>query len=259
MIDQSEAFSSITSGAFEPWKATALSQLRDRLSAPSDFPCVFSQNAFSREKVLFSFVPDLTSGGFEIATEDLRAYVRLSRAWDGSVANAEPLLMVFCPQTVRGETIEDFHRIGWQILQRWHDVDPSPWPEGVSMDPNSPFWSMCFDGMQLFVNMSNPCHHVRRSRNLGDAFTFVINPRERFDIVAGDNEHGRRVRTHIRHRVEKYDGIPHALQLGSYEAGELEWCQYGIVEDNRERLDRCPFEQRVTVRELATRSGVHRP
>jgi N-omega-hydroxy-L-arginine synthase len=101
---------------------------------------------------------------------------------------------------------------------------------------------MCFNGMPLFCNMSNPAHRVRRSRNLGEHFILVINPRERFDIFAGDSPSGRQVRSNIRNRIARYDGTPHSLQLGSYGNGGVEWSQYGLIEDNIERTDKCPFK-----------------
>jgi len=82
-------------------------------------------------------------------------------------------------------------------------------------DPMAPYWSMCFAGMQLFINFSSPAHRQRKSRNLGRHFLFIVNPRERFDIVAGDTPEGNRVRQVIRDRAEAYDGIPHAPSGGN--------------------------------------------
>jgi N-omega-hydroxy-L-arginine synthase len=219
------------------------SQLSARLNPPSEFPCLFSQNAFRRELLLFSFVETLSQDDLRQAAKDLSDYIAICRQWDGSLSSAQPLIMAFSPEAAPSVSLEEYHQIGWKVLQFWHDGDPSPWPNEVARDAHSPFWSMCYDGMQLFVNMSNPAHRVRKSRNLGDYFLFIINPRERFDIVAGDTDEGRKVRSRIRDRIEKYDGISHCLQLGSYEAGEIEWWQYGIIEENKERHDRCPFHQ----------------
>ncbi|WP_210247596.1 YqcI/YcgG family protein [Salinarimonas soli] len=244
MIEQRHLTDILNAAGQPAWKRVALRQIEERLTPPSDFPCVFSQSAYSRQKIRFSFVPDLSDASINAARQDLEAYVALSREWDGTVGNAEPLLMLFCPQTVRAASVDGYHAIGWRVLQAWHDADSHAWPADVSTDPHSPFWSMCFAGMQLFVNMSNPAHTSRRSRVLGDGLVFVINPRERFDIVAGDNVQGRRVRANIRARIERYDGLAHCPQLGSYEAGEIEWWQYGLLDENRERQDRCPFAVR---------------
>lgn len=175
------------------------------------------------------------------SVDALSEYVALSRTWDGNVNTARPLVVAFSKECIHTERLEDYHRFGWRVIQFWHERDSSPWPKEVALDPYLPFWSMCHSGMQLFVNMSCPAHQRRMSRNLGDHFVFVVNPRERFDYVAGNNPEGRRMRSHIRERIEAYDGLAHCSQLGSYEAGEIEWRQYGIVEENRSRTDRCPF------------------
>ncbi|MEU6153402.1 YqcI/YcgG family protein [Actinosynnema sp. NPDC047251] len=222
------------------WSRTAFGEIADRLTEP-DFPCVFSKNAFRKQIVQFLFVPDAGSDGIRHLADGLLEYVELSRRWDGRLDSASPLVVVFGPAAVNARSVADYHAFGWQVLSALHDLDPAGWPEGIGTDPDSEGWSMCFDGMPLFVNMSNPAHRVRRSRNLGGHFALVVNPRERFDVFAGDTPSGRRVRANIRERVERYDGTPHSWQLGSYADGELEWRQYGLIEENAERTDRCPF------------------
>jgi FPC/CPF motif-containing protein YcgG len=223
------------------WQRNCFEQLAARLTPPSEFPCIFSQNAFGRGLLLFSFVKDVSEQSLKQAAEDLSAYVELSRRWDGKVSTARPLVVAFSREAASANDVASYHDIGWRILQSWHELDREPWPKDVATDPHSPFWTMCYAGMQLFVNMSNPAHVRRRSRNLGDNLLFIVNPRERFDIVAGETPEGRRVRQRIRDRIERYDGLSHSPQLGSYNAGEIEWWQYGVIEENRERTDRCPF------------------
>ena len=231
--------------ALEPWKAAQFAEVKKRLNPPSDFPCMFSQTAFRRGNILFSFVDDLSEDNVSRGASDLSDYVQRSRVWDGTLNTAQPLLVVFNPAAVSAADNDEYNNIGWWVLQRWHEIDAGCWPAEVASDPGSPFWTMCFDGMQLFVNMSNPAHAQRRSRNLGPALTLVINPRERFDIIAGDNPTGRRVRQRIRDRIESYDGQPHSPDLGSYQAGELEWPQYGLPETNDPRNDTCPFKMKA--------------
>lgn len=224
------------------WHLRVAENLSDKLGQGSAFPCTFAKNSAKRELVLFGFVESLSKSDLKKASTALRKYVELCSTWDGKISTAHPLVMAFAPDIGAGGSVEDFHKIGWDTLQFWHDNDPAPWPESVSQNPNAPFWSYCFAGTQLFVNMSSPAHKVRKSRNLGDSLMLIINPRERFDIVAGDTPAGRQVRHTIRTRIEKYDGQPHAPQLGSYEAGEIEWWQYGITETNLKRTDTCPFQ-----------------
>ncbi|MFE6052614.1 YqcI/YcgG family protein [Kitasatospora sp. NPDC056446] len=222
------------------WRRNALRDVGARLTDPG-FPCVFARNAYRKGLLRFVFADDGGPRGIEQLGTGLTDYVQLSRRWDDTLDTAYPLVAVFAPDAVPTSSLAGHHAFGWRVLQDLHARDPEPWPEGVGKDPESASWSLCFNGMALFVNMSSPAHRVRRSRNLGRHFALVINPRERFDVFAGDTPSGRKVRANIRGRIGRYDGTPHAPQLGSYGAGALEWLQYGLVEENRDRTDRCPF------------------
>jgi FPC/CPF motif-containing protein YcgG len=232
------------------WKYRMAGQIVATIAA-EEFPCVFSQVACRNQRIQFAFVDDLEPASLARSGADLAAYLDAASRWDGRVSTAQPLIMVFDPERIRGETIEDYHAVGWKMLQYWHDNDPDPWPDGVALDPHSPYWTMCFAGVQIFVNMSNPAHVTRRSRRLCDGLALVINPRERFDKVAGDNGPGRRVRRLIRDRVHAYDGLAHSPVLGSFEAGDIEWRQYGLMDDNESRADRCPFRLRLGAKSSA--------
>lgn len=223
------------------WHRAVLNHLELRFGSDSGFPCVFSKNAFRKKILKFIFVENVEPRGIQHLAEGLKEYVEISNDWEGTLDTAYPLLVAFSLDAISAGTVEDYHAFGWDVLQKLHEVDSAPWPEKVANDPESQHWSMCFNGMPLFFNMSNPAHQVRQSRNLGEHFILVINPRERFDIFAGDNPGGRKVRSNIRGRIGRYDKSPHASQLASYGAGGIEWWQYGLVEENVERTDKCPF------------------
>ena len=242
LIAQSELARPGHSGA--DWHGAVLADLAQRLTPPSGFPCTFSQNAFRRELTRFIFVEGDTPADRAATRADLSAYIAEARGWDGQVNTARPLVIAFSPAAVPPGDLASYHAFGWRILQDWHDNDPAPWPEDVSRDPDTPYWSMCFDGMQLFVNMSAPAHVTRKSRNLGRHFLFIVNPRERFDVVAGETPDGARVREVIRARAEAYDGLPHAPVLGKFLKGELEWPQYALPDDNENFPSACPFRPR---------------
>jgi FPC/CPF motif-containing protein YcgG len=227
------------------WHRAVFDEISSRL-LDRDFPCVFSKNAFRKQILQFIFVEDVARGGIHHLGEGLEEYVELSRRWDGRLDSASPLIVAFSLDVVNARSVDEYHTFGWQVLHALHEIDPAPWPTEVARDPGSTAWSMCFNGMPLFCNMSSPAHHVRRSRNLGVHFVLVVNPRERFDIFAGDTPSGRKVRSNIRARIARYDGTPHSVQLGSYGAGALEWHQYGLIEENTERTDRCPFTPRTS-------------
>ncbi|PRW62197.1 YqcI/YcgG family protein [Actinopolyspora mortivallis] len=233
----------VSAGA-EGWHRDAFNDIAARLTS-RDFPCIFSRNAFRKRILKFLFVEDITERGIRHLAEGLTEYVDISEEWDGNLDTSYPLVAAFSPDILGDRhSVADYHAFGWEVLQKLHEVDPAPWPEEIGKDPESGTWSMCFNGMPLFCNMSNPGHRARRSRNLGRHFTLVINPRERFDIFAGDTTSGRNVRSNIRNRVERYDGLPHSWQLGTYGSESLEWQQYGLLEENTERTDKCPFRFR---------------
>lgn len=231
-------------GTLSGWKAQTALQVLSILRSEDEFPCFFSRNACNREKLMFSFVESLDPADLDGAAVDLAAYLKRAAAWDGDVSTAEPLVMQFSPEQVHANTVAAYHEMGWQVLQHFHDNDPGAWPEGVSVEPASPFWSMCFDGVQIFVNMSVPAHEKRRSRYLGSALTLIINPRERFDLVAGDNPRGRLVRDRIRARIARYDGQPHSSLLGHYLTGDIEWWQYGLPDTDSVEVGQCPLRVR---------------
>jgi len=190
---------------------------------------------------MFSFVEDISDAAISAAGRDIKEYGALSRRWNGKLNSAVPLVMAFSQKAADFDQLSDYQTFGWNTLQDLHLRDPSPWPENVARQVHSPFWSFCHSDMQLFVNMSIPAHEKRLSRNLGQHFLFIINPRERFDIVAGDTPEGNKVRAQIRRRCQAYDGHPHAPVLGSYEKGELEWIQYALPEENGAPPMACPF------------------
>lgn len=223
------------------WHTKVLLDLGQRLGSGSAFPCPFSRNAFQKNLLHFIFVEGDDETSYRHLAQGLAEYVELSRDWDGDLNTAYPLLVAFSTEAITAKTVEEYHEFGWTVLQRLHELDPMPWPDDVGVDPDTPFWSMCFNGMPLFSNMSNPAHRIRRSRNLGEHFILVINPRERFDVVAGDTSAGRKLRASIRARIAAYDEAEHCRQLGTYGSGAVEWQQYGIIEENSERADQCPF------------------
>lgn len=224
------------------WKGEAVQDIKARLESDAGFPCVFSKNAFKKGLILFHFVESACPADIALLAKALREYVEISKNWDGTLATSYPLIVTFSNRAFSADTLEDHQRFGWEILQKLHENDFSTWPEDIAQSPEQQTWSMCFAGMPIFCNMSSPHHKIRRSRNLGRHFKMVINPRERFDVFAGETPAGRKARANVRNRVEKYDGMSHAPQLASYQAGGLEWQQYGLPDTNQRTTSECPFK-----------------
>lgn len=242
LITQAETSSS----ELPDWQRLAAVEIQETISA-TGFPCVFSRNACRKGLIRFAFVDNDSDASFERLATSLREYVDISSRWDGRLDSAYPLVVVFSLDATAGrDGLDAHHAYGWRALQRLHALDREPWPEEVPTSPRDPDWSMCFAGTQLFINMSSPHHALRRSRSLGRHLVMVINPRERFDVFAGNTTSGRNTRTKIRQRIERYDGMPHAPQLGWFGTGSLESAQYGLPDDNFAVSAPCPFQHRAT-------------
>lgn len=239
LISQADASSS----QLPDWQRLAAVEIQETISDPG-FPCVFSRNACRKGLIKFAFVDDDSSASIDHLANALQQYVEMSRNWDSRLDSAYPLVVVFSHEAISNQgNLAAHHAFAWHVLQQLHALDPDPWPSAVPTSPTHPEWSMCFAGMQLFVNMSSPHHIARRSRDLGRHLVMVINPRERFDVFAGNTPSGRNTRSKIRERIERYDGMPHAPQLGWFGTGSLEWTQYGLPDSNVTVPAQCPFHQ----------------
>lgn len=223
------------------WQAEAVNDVTRKLQDPA-FPCIFSRNAHKKKLIGFIFVNSWDEQGVRHLSEGLRDYVRISQDWNGKLDEAYPLIVFFSSDAISARDIPSYQEFGWQVLHELERIDQIPWPANVSRDPFDSSWSMCFNGMQLFCNMSTPEHKNRRSRSLGRYFAIVINPRERFDVFAGDTPSGRNTRKNIRRRIQEYDGVTPSTVLGSYGSESLEWKQYVLPDSdtNIESLT-CPI------------------
>jgi FPC/CPF motif-containing protein YcgG len=225
------------------WMAHSVAELGERLGH-RDFPCPFGKKSHERESQWFVFVEEMDRPGLEHLRLGLKEYVALIRTTDRARDLLNPLLVMFRPQP-RLDGVAAFHAQAWRMLQYLHDHDDTAWPQGIPTDPDRHLWTFCFAGMQLFVNISTPAHREYRSRNLGSGLAFVINPRENFDVVAGPNEQGRKVRAVVRERLAAYNGRPASATLGTY--GDLdnrEWRQYAH-EEGGAAAARCPLHIRA--------------
>lgn len=97
----------------------------------------------------------------------------------------------------------------------------------------------CFaQGLKNYLELAMS---ARLSRSLCDTLVLVINPRERFDVFAGDDEAGYAIRERIRKNIDHYNLISRSPLLGHYQLGELEWVQYMLPVTNDEEPMQCPL------------------
>ncbi len=225
------------------WPLSAFTQIKSIASRP-DFPCYFAAKAFDTggQQFLFCDTPDSPATLDNLATS-LVEYLNIVERTSGWQALATIMFVVFKPLHPAA-TLEDYHNQGWRILDYLHRHDPKPWPADIPKDIEDPGWTFCFNGVSLFVNMSCPAHVNRKSRNVGDSFAFILQPRAGFDEVAGNNPKGNQVRRMIRARIGRYDTIGPSPALGSYGDGAtLEWKQYALQDNNEPNKAECPLKK----------------
>lgn len=171
----------------------------------------------------------------------LKSYTAFVRATSVDDRLYSPLVVIFEPTGFQDLASE--HAFCWNQLGILHRNDPGAWPSEVPTDPRDSRWSFCFDGLQLFFNMSCPHHLQMRSRTLGERVTFVVNPRENFDRIASvKSKKGVKVRETIRGRVQIYNGGLVPPELGYFgDDQNLEWKQYQLNEPDTTPLQTCPW------------------
>lgn len=241
---------------FAPWQRQAIDDFADRISDEA-FPCLFGRKAWKTDTVRFLFAECGPGHDCSQALAGLLEYTDFIREVDVSERLLAPLAIF-----IESSQLADvpLHQLGWDILNWLHARDPAPWPYGVATAPDDPEWCFCFNGVQLFVNMSTPDHMALRSRNLGQFLTLIINAREIFDVVAcAESRSGRLVRENIRRRVAAYNGGAVPQELGFYgDPDNREWLQYQLEEHGLKRPAECPFKHHGD-RPAAPSPAIHAP
>lgn len=223
------------------WVSDALEGFKRTLDE-ADFPCLFARKALKQNSIRFLFVreafteQDLVSGVSE--------YMRFVKSTELKHRLYSPLVVFF--QNSSKDNLKTEHEFAWQAIQKLHDHDAHAWPDEVAVSPESPQFTFCFQGIQLFINISCPSHIDMRSRNLGRQVTLVINPRENFDHVAGaETVSGTKIRERIRSRVKLFNNGITPLTLGFYgDEDSLEWRQYQLEEPGGLYASACPLKIR---------------
>jgi uncharacterized protein len=225
------------------WKWTAYEHTRLHATKP-DFPCFFAAKAFEAEAPIFLFSDSIRAKVSRAAiARSLREYLSIVTARTGWEAASSVLFVVFKPHhPIR--SLGTYQSAVWQLLRHLHLHDPGDWPIDTPTDLDDPDWSFCFGGIPIFVNISCPANHLRRSRNLGDSLNLVMQPRVAFDEIAGNTPAGLQVRKRIRTRIQTYDLIGPSPALGAYgDPANREWAQYGLDETNKPIPTKCPYQK----------------
>ncbi|WP_328886484.1 YqcI/YcgG family protein [Streptomyces sp. NBC_00316] len=178
------------------------------------FPCVFAPRPVLEDTLLVG----LAEAGAAAEAADL-----LAEAAGAISKEPEQIVVIFAdlPETGSLPAEREFSAEVLRLLRR---LDRYDWPEATPLDPEDPRWVFWFEGVDFFFNFSTPGHRERRSRNLGPAWTAVVQSRSSFDTFAGADH---RARLRIRARLAEYDAVPPHTALGSYgDPGNREAHQY---------------------------------
>ncbi|QNK65928.1 LysE family transporter [Variovorax sp. PAMC26660] len=211
------------------WHFTAFRKLDEVLSDPA-FPCLFGRRAWRDKSAFLLFCRRAEDQGLEDLHQGLIEYTEFVKQTPVNQRLFSPLVIFV--EDPPGHQAEAHHRHAWHLLQGLLDADRQPWPSGVPTDPNDPLWTYCFNGVQLFFNISSPAHRALRSRCLSSHLNLIVNPRENFDVVASAQDRGGQlVRQKIRDRVRAYNAGFVPAELGFFgEHGNFEWKQFQLNE-----------------------------
>jgi hypothetical protein len=170
-----------------------------------DFPCTFARLPFRTGEISFA----LLTGHNEIGS----ATVPLLRQLCATIGDSPDAVGVIFVEQPPAPTLADDFGLALSIVQAVMRATAKDCP-GVDLpQPDEPEWMLWLDGTGLFVNFSSPRHLVRRSRNVGSTFTVIAQARESFDRAGRLSP---MVRSEIRRRLARYDGIVAHPSLGRY-------------------------------------------
>ena len=180
------------------------------------FPCVYSQLPFSAGDLHFDHLHDDES-------LDRRVIESMRRLCDIITESPDAIGVFFIE---RNETagLQDDLALARRLTRAVMRADALDNPGEPVVSPDSPEWTLRLNGIALFLNFSSPAHELRRSRNVGPAFTVIAQARESFDRFGRSNP---RARQTIRRRLAGYDAVAPHPSLAHYgDVGAREAHQY---------------------------------
>jgi FPC/CPF motif-containing protein YcgG len=204
------------------------------------FPCVFAQHALAADTLRFLCLEDPSDpADLRTLVASLMRFNEMSRA----LGPWTTLVAMFAP-SYTPTSLDQHHKVFWQLIQFLHEHDPEPWPADVPIDPDDPRWEFAFAGEAMFVVGSAPVYEIRQSRNTA-TFTVLFQPRWMVnDMIAQPKFH--RTTAVIRDRQARFDGIPSHPSILTYgDPDNREWRQYVLPDGNTELTARCPFRPRA--------------
>lgn len=178
----------------------------ERTVCAPDFPCFFAGPAMTSSNMAFAYF----GGGDE---DEARAYATEAMWALADRIKLSPELTGVLFLDTESRTIVEDQGFASSLIDYLQEAGSSEWPKGHTMNTSDPSWTLWINGVSFFLNVSTPHHVLRRSRNVGSAFTVVAQARHVFDSGAARNPS---VRARIRSRISVYDAVPVHPALKAY-------------------------------------------
>jgi len=200
------------------------------------FPCFYATRA--EHKGLIRYLIAASSTEPQVVEHTLEGvYKFLAEAQAGAALQRQDndllTLVIFFPPEPQVLTVQAYARQAYDFLNALHALDVVPWPEGWPTNPYTPGWSYALGGRALFVNVSTPANHQRRSRNLGPGLTMIVSLSDAVYSKAGGPD------SLINRRVQQYDSLPPhpnlLISLSDHKPGATVTL-YALPDDNDSEL-----------------------
>ncbi|QHE63059.1 hypothetical protein FHE72_20150 [Rossellomorea vietnamensis] len=220
-----------------PWQQSAYLHFSELMcDEEHPYPCVPGKQGFQTDTLRFGFAEDPRK---DEATDKLvsllKQYGRISRD-TGKYAS---LVVFFQSEEIEG-SVEYYQQIFWDLLNRVHRLDATPWPDDIGKDPHDHTWEFCFDGEPYFSFCATPAHFVRKSRHF-PYFLLAFQPRWVFDEINSSTAFGQKLKKVIRKRLVEFDEVdPHPSLKWYGQEDNYEWKQYYLSDDDSS-MSKCPF------------------
>jgi FPC/CPF motif-containing protein YcgG len=214
------------------WQRVIFDEFEATLTSTSrPFPCVFGVTGMKTDQLRYVFLDLITP---EAVAPLLSDYLAAARG----IGRMTSLVVFGRPGPVQG--IEAYRDRFWQLLDGLERIDETPRPSDIPEALDTDHWEFCFAGEPIFVVCNSPAHVLRQSRR-STSYMVTFQPRWVFDGLMGtDDPAAQRALETVRRRLEDFDAIPPAPQLGHYGTpGNREYQQYFL--DDTNATPRCPF------------------
>ena len=223
-------------GRHPSWLEACHAAFRHEVLNPA-YPCFFGTVAERKGEMFYGYAE---TGALGELPETVAHFVRLG----SQAAYRRNNLALFFKPEPQPPTHQAFQACFWSVLQYLHDHDPLP-ESAHHCDPESPDFEFTFADCQMFVVGASPSYRKRRSRCLGPGMVLLFQPRAVFIDIATSQPISASVRGQIRQRMAAWDQMEAHPDLGFFgEAGNLEWKQYCLPDDNTPAMGACPFLSR---------------